>query len=694
MKTRLLFFLSLFISTNLTAQIRLVHCKHYADSIKALTKICNGYLNEENYSALLPATELGLNFIKPNDHSNVSLFQFFRASGYPKPTEIKERLVCLNESLRHAVLARDTNRILQAQGVLMDTYTESGSYPLQQSELAKQMEFELSHTQNDKFKLLLLAPLANYYDQLGLYETEINHRSLQIALLKKRKGTEAENNADNSNIGVGLYSIGHLYVTLENAEKAKEYFKEALRYFDNYKLGAVYTYKDLSGIFLKEQNLPMATEYLDSARQLAQSGTAEAWSQVVAGLLDFSSFYISQNQSQNAKNYLSQAQQLLLRFPDELMQILYNYVQGSLLKNERKYREALPFLLSAEPGIAQVNIDMKLNLFQDLAGCYAGLGDWEKACQYFEWYAPLRDSVYKIASKQSLANAEAKFQNKEKQQQIEAKNAALEFNKRQKRYLLLGLVLMAMVISVLVVYYRNKKRTAELLDRQNKQLEKLNLDLEQANETKAKLFSIIGHDLRSPINQVYQFLKLQQKGNALISNEEKEELSQKIQGATGALLETMEDLLLWSKTQLNSFSIHLQPVPVIEQVHQALELMQLNTQAKSLVIQNEVPEQLLVNTDPYFLQIIFRNLLQNAVKASPIGSTISIAALTGENGISITNEGASFTQKNYEEALTDNNQSIYGLGLKLVDELSRKTGTVIHFETPGPGSTTVVMTFH
>ena len=94
---------------------------------------------------------------------------------------------------------------------------------------------------------------------------------------------------------------------------------------------------------------------------------------------------------------------------------------------------------------------------------------------------------------------------------------------------------------MLVSFYRNKKKTAKLLDKKNRSLSKLNSDLEEANQTKAKLFSIIGHDLRSPISQVYQFLKLQQLNPDALNTEQKNELSNKIQTATGSLLETMED---------------------------------------------------------------------------------------------------------------------------------------------------------
>ncbi len=237
---------------------------------------------------------------------------------------------------------------------------------------------------------------------------------------------------------------------------------------------------------------------------------------------------------------------------------------------------------------------------------------------------------------------------------------------------------------------------ADVLDEKNKTLARLNNDLEEANQTKAKLFSIISHDLRSPISQVYQFLKLQQLNPQLHTEAQKQQLSTRIQEATGSLLETMEDLLLWSKTQMSQFNTNMQRTSLLPVVVQCEQLLKLNTEAKGVRIENAIPDSLEVVTDAYFLQTIMRNLMQNAVKASPENEVVRIHSFQDEAlVVSINNRGIPFSQQDYEQILQskDTGKGLSGLGLRLVDELSAKLNIRVTFSIESDQSTTVKIHF-
>ena len=268
---------------------------------------------------------------------------------------------------------------------------------------------------------------------------------------------------------------------------------------------------------------------------------------------------------------------------------------------------------------------------------------------------------------------EAIYQNKEKQKEIQIQKTEIIYSRKQRFWLILGLLLSGLSIILFLLLYKNKKRSAYLLNNKNLVLEKTNTQLSEANKTKAKLFSIISHDLRSPISQVYQFLKLQQLNPDALSSEQKTELNNKIQNATGSLLETMEDLLLWSKTQMNEFKVTMQPVSVIDTINACKNLLQLNCDAKNITLQINVPETQKIQTDPYYFQTIIRNLIQNAIKAAPPYTAIDINSLVQNQNIilSIQNEGPTFTQKQFEQIILNEeiNKTLTGLGLKLTQEL-------------------------
>ncbi len=167
--------------------------------------------------------------------------------------------------------------------------------------------------------------------------------------------------------------------------------------------------------------------------------------------------------------------------------------------------------------------------------------------------------------------------------------------------------------------------------------------------------------------------------------EQKNELSNKIQTATGYLLETMEDLLLWSKTQMSEFKTNIQSTKLLPIINACQNLLQLNTEAKNIRYKNLVEENTIINTDPYYLQTIIRNLLQNAVKASPDNTEIEMGTEQTPQGFVfyIQNEGGSFTQEQYKQIISSEEKakSLNGLGLRLVDELSQKIGASVIFKS-------------
>lgn len=326
--------------------------------------------------------------------------------------------------------------------------------------------------------------------------------------------------------------------------------------------------------------------------------------------------------------------------------------------------------------------DMTVGVLNNLAATYEQLGDYTKAYKFMERAYKLKDSIITDAGIGKIAEMQTRFQTEKKEAKIKLLDESNKLQKRTSYFMIVGLALL--VIAGLSLYRNNR-----IKQKSNKQLAILNNSLEEANQTKARLFGIISHDLRSPISQVYQFLKLQQMAPDRLDKEQRNNLSNKIQSAAGSLLETMEDLLLWSKTQMNQFNTDMQPVAIDEAVGACLQLLQLNIEAKNIAITNRLSSEIIVTSDPYFLQTILRNLLQNAIKAAPENGEIFIDYK--EQQLTIGNSGSHFSQQQYEEILASKEDinSLSGLGLRLVDELSKKIGTTIVFENSSDNTTQV-----
>ncbi|MEI9955369.1 MAG: ATP-binding protein [Ferruginibacter sp.] len=262
--------------------------------------------------------------------------------------------------------------------------------------------------------------------------------------------------------------------------------------------------------------------------------------------------------------------------------------------------------------------------------------------------------------------------------------------------------LTALTIALLFVIYQNKRKTARKLNAQNDTLTDLNKQLNEANETKAKLFGIISHDLRSPVYQLYQFLKLKQTGYLnTMSMVKQNELEQETYTASSTLLDNIDNLLVWSKWQMHAFKADKKNVDIGAIVKKTLELLSLQIQSKQLHIKTQIGANNIIITDFNFLFTILRNLLQNSIHASPENGIIVITFFETAPGsnigkLKITNEGHAFTQEDYLNAVKTSKTSrllISGLGFQIINELSQKIGVDILFEAYDDNATCCTLTF-
>ncbi|MCE7064568.1 ATP-binding protein [Dyadobacter sp. CY326] len=670
--------------------------KSVRDKLEALADLCDSLANIDDLEKEKFVAHYALRLAPANDFYYRSIFHY--NLGYAFETSNSDSAFYHHEkSLALARKGKLPRRVLMSLNRLLFEYNNSVGNKQKADATLLEVLKSIDTTKNEYEKASLYATIGNYYASKGEYNTQVNY--LLKAITIKKQLIQVGKIKDREELVVDLMSLGELYTQLQQGEKGLYYIKESRNYIVAYKPYLNYYYKDISGAYLLMKQPAMARIYYDSLAAMITPDDKQTGrrSNKIALDLTFADHYLTLKKLDSAQLYLDRANALAPKWASTLLLSQVNFMTGTVLLARKQFEKALPYLKASEPHSDGLGLEIHVGLLQSLAKCYAATGQWQQAYAYYDKYAPLRDSLYLESARKSIADAEAQYQNKDKQQQIEVKNLQIDRAKKERLWLISGLTLLAISLALLAVIYRNKRKNAEILDMKNRELASLISELEEANRTKAKLFSIISHDLRSPISQVYQFLKLQQLNPKLLSEGQKAELSEKIQTATGSLLETMEDLLLWSKTQMNQFKADIQPVDISHIAAQSLRLLQLNIEAKNLQIQNQIPPQIIVNTDPYYLQAIIRNLLQNAVKASDDGGIIQLGFTESaqRKALFIENSGAAFTQEGYTTILSqnENNPGLSGLGLRLVGELSEKTGLKVRFENPSETLTRTLIVF-
>ncbi len=234
---------------------------------------------------------------------------------------------------------------------------------------------------------------------------------------------------------------------------------------------------------------------------------------------------------------------------------------------------------------------------------------------------------------------------------------------------------------------------SELLKEQNQELEKV-------NQLKDKLFSIISHDLRSPLRSLKAMLGLSSKG--YMTKEEFMEISRQLEETVNSALTLLENLLSWARSQLQGVEVRAVTIDVAKAVAENFELIQAQAQRKNISLLSDIQPATEVMADAEMLNLVLRNLLSNAVKFTYEGGQIQVLArqtgsmvemMVKDNGMGISPtqkerllKGETFTTQGTA------NEKGTGLGLVLCREYIQKNGGHIRCETEQEKGTTFIFT--
>jgi signal transduction histidine kinase len=146
----------------------------------------------------------------------------------------------------------------------------------------------------------------------------------------------------------------------------------------------------------------------------------------------------------------------------------------------------------------------------------------------------------------------------------------------------------------------------------NKLIQEQNSRLENSNKVKDTIFSIISHDLRNPISQVIGLLDLWEEGDMTIG--EIEALLPTFKVSSLNTLELVDNLLIWSKNQLQNFDYYPVSFNVSKAADGVINKLRPTIAQKNLSVVNKISPSIIVYADEEMITIILRNLVSNAAK--------------------------------------------------------------------------------
>ncbi|UKJ06528.1 sensor histidine kinase [Solitalea lacus] len=253
--------------------------------------------------------------------------------------------------------------------------------------------------------------------------------------------------------------------------------------------------------------------------------------------------------------------------------------------------------------------------------------------------------------------------------------------------------LILMAIFILIYFFRINYdyerfmaiKKKESVTNQNAIISEQYKNLEKRDLIKIKVFSIISHDLRGPLNSLRSLLDLLDE--KLITQVEFSELSQQLTDRVDQNLEMLDNLLYWSNTQMQGLEIAPTKTNIHHLIEEFIQLFKGETEKKHLKLVNQMPKESNAFADINMLKVVIRNLISNAIKFTPRNGTISFSSQIADKKIivSIHDSGVGIKKEHLDKifnighATTLGTENEIGTGLGLIlskDFVERNGGTI------------------
>lgn len=223
-----------------------------------------------------------------------------------------------------------------------------------------------------------------------------------------------------------------------------------------------------------------------------------------------------------------------------------------------------------------------------------------------------------------------------------------------------------------------------------KKVEERTLALKESNQVKDKLLGIISHDLRTPLNNLSGMLELSERSS--LSAGEIQHFSQTVRHNIKYIVGTIQNVLNWSLTQMERIETKPRRVDLAAIVFQIIDTYRFAADQKAILLRKAVPDEVLVKADYHQLELVLRNLVDNAIKFTQAGGIITIGCRQEglEIVIFVSDTGKGMTPEEATRLLTGS--SLYstdgtddergtGLGLQLVKEFVANNGGMLRIKS-------------
>jgi two-component system sensor histidine kinase VicK len=559
------------------------------------------------------------------------------------------------------------------------------------------------------------------------------------------------------------FAKGDAYFDLNQYTSAYRYYYEGYilgkNYIDN-SLLAEYTYR-MGMVSFRQSHYNLAANYFkESFRQsFAYRDDFRAFYQRQELLNDIGESYLNLGNTDSAALYFNKALAFINKHNERFKDIGYKldiaravtwgdqgkvmYEKGDYVEAQKLFQKSINFDLKksydnfdaelveadlADLYLKQQQLKPLFGLLQDLhrqldtvknlgaltawnrlmSAYYVQNKDYAQSLGYYKSYSELKDSLSKLDLFIKETDINQQLANYDKQYQIQALK---DNNKLEKIFLYVAILVGIMALVIMLLVFRNwgrSKRDIKAISELNQQINSQKNDLEATleelktnSQEKDRILRTVAHDLRNPIGGIVSLTNVMLEDGY---TDEQKELISLVNSTSSNTLELINEILEATNHKIGKSNREL--VDINSLVSNSVEIMNFKAAEKDQKIVTELldaPEMLLLSRERIWR--VISNLISNAIKFSPNGSSIRVKLISNDKEvkISVSDDGIGIPdniKENVFNIFTDAKrpgtagEKSFGLGLSICQQIIENHDGKIWFESENNKGTTFFVTLN
>lgn len=532
---------------------------------------------------------------------------------------------------------------------LANTYGNMGLIYRRQKNYDKALEY---HNKSLEIKKELhdSIGIAYSYGNIGLVYTE--QRKYDKALIHFYNSLRLkETLKDKYGMANSYGNIGIIYFEIESFDQAQVNLERSLMFFEETKnkTGISESLLYLGEIYQHQKKYDKAIDALNRSLELNKErenieGIADAYLKIGKINIAIEKPYQAYENYINALEYYEKKQNQKGMVHSRLELAKY-YIGFDDLENAKaQLKRALKIV--EKQGYTKEDYEIS----KLLADIYLTQENYYKAATILKRANMLSDSLCVSNLDKEITQVQMQFEFDKRMQQKEL-DAVLLNNKHQLRLqktkLFRNIFISVLLVITIIAFFINKrsietKNKNKILETQKKQidiqiaeLKEQKSALEQANNTKNKFLSIIGHDLRNPFNAINSFVSLVAEHPKKMDDETLMKYLFLIKDAGANAMSLLENLLEWAKTQSGEIVAHKETVSINYILRGNVLLIKEMARQKNIELIENLEGNPSVHIDKNMINTVIRNLLSNALKFTNNGGNIWVKTIINNDEVKI-----------------------------------------------------------